>query len=218
MLGIYNYTVILTYVSMLVSILGVSFATSGCFAEGLVCLLVSGLLDTFDGKIASTKKDRTADEKRFGIQIDSLSDLVCFGFLPAMLAYQWVIRSSLSRPIGWITLAVCGLYVLAALIRLAWFNVDEENRQDRMAVPGERELYYGLPVTTSALIIPSAFLISFLLRDGAAGGLIPPCVLFVMAFAFLIPFKLKKPAMFGKLFMAALGLALLVLVLLVLRT
>ena len=189
MLGIYNYTVILTYVSMLVSILGVSFATSGCFAEGLVCLLVSGLLDTFDGKIASTKKDRTPDEKRFGIQIDSLSDLVCFGFLPAMLAYQWVIRSSLSRPIGWITLAVCGLYVLAALIRLA-----------------------------SALIIPSAFLISFLLRDGAAGGLIPPCVLFVMAFAFLIPFKLKKPAMFGKLFMAALGLALLVLVLLVLRT
>lgn len=213
MLGIYNYTVILTYISMLVSLLGISFAAANNFAGGLICLLVSGLLDTFDGKVASTKKDRTPNEKRFGIQIDSLSDLVCFGLLPAALVYQWVNQSSLSRPVVWAVLCVGGLYVLAALIRLAWFNVDEENRQDQSATPGEREIYYGLPVTTSALILPAVFLTSFALREGTMSYLLAPIVLFVMAFAFLIPFKLKKPAMFGKLFMAALGFALLVLLL-----
>lgn len=211
MLGFYNYTVVLTYASMLVSFVGVTFAVSGHFAWGLVCLLVSGLLDTFDGKVASTKKDRTVDQKRFGIQIDSLSDLVCFGFLPAMLVYLHAASSTLARPVVWVILAVCGLYVLAALIRLAWFNVDEEKRQDQSAAPGERELYYGLPVTTSALILPAVFLVAFALGKGTAGYLLPAAVLFVMSFAFLTPFKLKKPAMFGKLFMAALGLALLVL-------
>lgn len=216
MLGIYNYTVILTYVSMLVSLLGVSFVSVGNFAAALVCLLISGLLDTFDGKVASTKKDRTPDEKRFGIQIDSLSDLVCFGFLPTALVCQWANLSDLSRPVVWAVLAVGGLYVLAALVRLAWFNVDEEKRQDQSAAPGERETYYGLPVTTAALILPAVFLVSFALRAGTLCYLLPSMILFLMAFAFLIPFKLKKPAMFGKLFMAALGLALLVLVLVIL--
>ncbi len=53
--------------------------------SALLCLMVSGLLDAFDGRIARTKKNRTEQEKRFGIQIDSLNDVVCFGVLAAFL-------------------------------------------------------------------------------------------------------------------------------------
>ena len=53
----------------------------------VLCLALSGLCDMFDGKIARTKKDRTEIEKRFGIQIDSLCDVVCFGVFPAMICY-----------------------------------------------------------------------------------------------------------------------------------
>ena len=72
MLGVYDYTVILTYISLLVSVGGMFFSVTGHLRLAVLCLAVSGLCDMFDGKIARTKKDRTEDEKRFGIQIDSL--------------------------------------------------------------------------------------------------------------------------------------------------
>ena len=79
MLGVYDYTVILTYISLMVSIGGMLFSLNGDCRMALVCLAISGLCDMFDGKVARTKKDRTEVEKRFGIQIDSLADIVCFG-------------------------------------------------------------------------------------------------------------------------------------------
>ena len=77
-IGFYDYTVILTYVSFASSIYGMICAMTGHFRWAIFCLALSGLCDMFDGKIARRKKDRTEDEKRFGIQIDSLCDVVFF--------------------------------------------------------------------------------------------------------------------------------------------
>lgn len=56
MLGVYDYTVVLTYVSLMVSIGGMMFAVNGHLHLGVMCLAISGLCDMFDGKIARTKK------------------------------------------------------------------------------------------------------------------------------------------------------------------
>ena len=117
MLGFYNYTVVLTYVGMLTGFAGILFAAGGQVSPALLCLLGAGFCDMFDGKIASTRP-RTQQEKRFGIQIDSLSDLVCFGVLPAVIVWCAAGASPLSLCVG-------GGYALCALIRLALFNVDE---------------------------------------------------------------------------------------------
>lgn len=85
MLGIYDYTVVLTYVSLMVSIGGMMLSVNGHLNLAVLCLAISGLCDMFDGKIARTKKDRTEEEKCFGIQIDSLCDIVCFGVGPAII-------------------------------------------------------------------------------------------------------------------------------------
>ena len=77
MLGFYDYTVVLTYISLAVSVFGMTRALEGDFKVAILCLALSGLCDMFDGKIARTKKNRTEDEKKFGIQIDSLCDVVC---------------------------------------------------------------------------------------------------------------------------------------------
>lgn len=87
MLGFYDYTVVLTYISLAVSVFGMTRALEGDFKVAILCLALSGLCDMFDGKIARTKKNRTEDEKKFGIQIDSLCDVVCFGVFPAMICY-----------------------------------------------------------------------------------------------------------------------------------
>ena len=79
MIGFYNYTVILTYMSLISAITGMTFAHAGMFGAAIFCLALSGFFDMFDGKVARRKKDRTDDEKLFGIQLDSLCDVVAFG-------------------------------------------------------------------------------------------------------------------------------------------
>ena len=87
MIGFYDYTVVVTYISLVSSILGMFCAIDGRLTLAVFCLAFSGLCDMFDGKIARTKKNRTDDEKNFGIQIDSLCDVVCFGIFPVMICY-----------------------------------------------------------------------------------------------------------------------------------
>lgn len=194
LLGIYNYTVVLTYFGMLVSFTGITMALQGDIHSAMICLAISGVCDMFDGRIASTKKDRTLWERRFGIQIDSLSDLICFGALPAVIVYI------LSDGSGG-SFYFSGLYLLCALIRLAWFNVDEEERQ--AVSDGAREVYYGLPVTMAALILPALVGLCRLCRWPLE--ILGPLALLVMGGAFLIPFRLKKPALPGKIGMLLCG-------------
>lgn len=193
MLGYYNYTVILTYLGLLAGFSGVLAALNGQLKNALICLMISGFCDMFDGKIASTM-ERTKEERRFGIQIDSLCDLVCFGVLPAIIVYQ---KFGNSRLVAFAS----AFYLLCALIRLAWFNVDEEERQSREV--RSREEYLGLPVTSAALILPCLMGIGH--RQHWPLSMIGPLALFIMGTAFLTPFRVKKPASPGKVGMMLLG-------------
>lgn len=194
MIGFYNYTVVLTYIGTMFGFLGLQYIILGQLKQALLCLMAAGFCDMFDGKIASTRK-RTRQEKRFGIQIDSLSDLVCFGVLPAQIGFHCAQQKTAG-------LLISIAYLLCALIRLAWFNVDEEERQTHSKEP--REYYLGLPVTASALILP--------LFIGCGGLLYMPfseashLLLLLISIGFLTPFQLRKPRGTGILVLMILGL------------
>lgn len=109
--------------SLLSSIAGMMFTVNGYFKTALACLAFSGLCDMFDGKVARRKKDRTEDEKNFGIQIDSLCDVICFGAFPVLLAYRMGVNS------------IPGIFILMwygmnGVVRLGFFNVMETKRQE----------------------------------------------------------------------------------------
>ena len=189
MIGFYSYTVILTYVGFVCGSLGLYFAASASpenngTGAAILMLLLAGFCDMFDGKVAKTKKDRTPQECRFGIQIDSLSDMVCFGLLPPMIAFSAGLRSA-------VHIAVFTCFSLAALIRLAYFNVTEEDRQQ--VTTERRKLYEGLPVTSTALIIPLLF--CFRNDLGEHFSLVGGIVYGLIAVAFITKFHLKKPGM-----------------------
>lgn len=185
--GYYNYTVVLTYLGMLAGFTGIILVGEGSYRQAALCLMAAGVCDMFDGTIAATRQ-RDEREKRFGIQIDSLSDLVCFGILPALFTYRVSGGSYLAFWMG-------SLYVLCVLIRLAYFNVLEEERQQKEA--GRREWYLGLPVTSAALALPALFLAGGGMASRA--GVLFPALLAVMAAAFLLPIKVKKPYLAGKI-------------------
>lgn len=211
LLGVYNYTVVLTYIGMLVSFAGIHFVfsnTDRSFILALLCLMIAGVMDMFDGKVASTKKDRTHEEKLFGIQIDSMADIISYGVFPSLLVYKLAIgdvQYPVEHPMqARCVICICAFYLLCALIRLSYFNVDEMERQEKTTE--SRHEYRGLPVTSVALILPAVFIISYFL--GNARPPIQPCsiLLMVMGIMFISPFKMPKPALVGKIVMIIIGL------------
>lgn len=193
LLGYYNYTVVLTYLGMLAAFVGVIKAIDGDFQLGIVCLMIAGVCDMFDGLVAGTKK-RDRMEKNFGIQIDSLSDLISFGVFPAVFVYLITEKTVLSS-------FIASAYLLAALIRLAYFNVLEEERQKQTTE--KRTSYLGLPVTTIAITLPAVYLIfeqfykNYVLFTG---------ILAISAIFFLLPKEIKKPNSVGKIGLVLVGI------------
>lgn len=181
MIGVYDYTVIATYAALIISIQGIFASAAGRPEVGLLCLMICGMIDTFDGRIARSKKDRTEEGKLFGIQIDSLNDLVCFGVLPVSIGFSLGMTGGASR-------MILSLFALAALIRLAYFNVLEEKRQRETTA--ERISYMGLPVTTVSVVMPFFFLLSEYL--GISHTPVFTVVLLVLAVAFITPLKVRK--------------------------
>jgi CDP-diacylglycerol--serine O-phosphatidyltransferase len=193
-LGYYNYTVILTYIGMLFAFAGILMSFAGNYLDSVILLMAAGICDMFDGSIASTRT-RTDAEKRFGIQIDSLSDLISFGVMPAIFVFMITGRTLVAA-------FVSALYTLAALIRLAYFNVSEEDRQK--ATTEKRKYYNGVPVTTIAVLLPLAYLVQnkFGIR-GTAGYVL---MLVVVGIGFISPVEIRKPNIVGKICLIIVGL------------
>lgn len=218
MIGYYNYTVILTYLSLLSGGLGIMVSLNGPGHPylGIFCLLFCGLCDSFDGKVARTKKNRSPQEQKFGIQIDSLSDLVAFGVLPACIGNAMMRVSSVLPdvpelknhggvpfPVAVVLWGILVLYILATMIRLAHFNVMEEERQE--TEEGTRKYYTGLPVTSSALIFPTVMLLQYLIP--ADISVVYFIAMIVTGFMFLGKFQIRKPGMKGIMFLIGIGAA-----------
>lgn len=210
MIGFFDYTVWLTYASLLSAIVGIFVGLSGHGHPFIAtfCLLFSGLCDAFDGKVARTKPNRTKMERNYGIQIDSLADLVAFGVLPACIgaailrAYRQARPASLAACLPYpVCIAIACIYVLAALVRLAYFNVTEEENQANGQMV--RKVYTGLPVTSSALIFPTFLLIDYLVPVDLAIGYF--AIMLLTAFLFVSKISVRKPGFKGLMIMVAFG-------------
>lgn len=181
MIGFYNVSVILTYLGVVSAVWGMTAAVHGNFKVALFCLMLSGLTDMYDGTIARKIK-RSEDAKKFGIEIDSLCDLICFGAFPVVIGF------SLGMDFWYARIAYI-LYLLGAVIRLAYFNVTEEQRQASTAA--RRKHYQGLPVTSVALILPIVYQIRRFYPEQFP--YIYVLTIFIIALLFVIDFKVFKP-------------------------
>ena len=194
-LGYWDYTVVLTYLGMVFAFIGILEVLNLKFANSLVLLLLAGLCDMFDGAVASTKQ-RDVYARHFGVQIDSLSDLISFGVLPALFVYM---HSGKNFYVGILS---C-VYLLSALVRLAYYNVQEIDRQSKTDDP--RETLTGVPVTTVAPLLPLIYLIYSLLgKESEYNFIIITCVL---AVGFVCTHEFKKPRLAGKIVVIFISLA-----------
>ena len=139
-------SVLITYLGIIFAALSMSFAfTKIAFSDvpylrySLIFLMLSGICDMFDGKVARMCK-RSEEEKEFGIQIDSLADTINYVALPV------VIMLSLGMNAIW-DFAIYTIFIVCGVSRLAFFNVNA-------SLDNPVKYYSGLPVTSTAITYP----------------------------------------------------------------
>jgi CDP-diacylglycerol--serine O-phosphatidyltransferase len=96
---------------------GASEITPKLLTQACIVIIFGTVFDALDGRVARLTRRFT----EFGVQLDSLADLISFGVAPAILAYVWVLK-----PLGTLGIIVAFWYVLCASFRLARFNVDTQ--------------------------------------------------------------------------------------------
>lgn len=116
-------------------------AIQGRYEAAAIAILISGVFDGVDGRIARF----TRTTSHFGIEYDSLSDLIAFGLAPAILVFQWALG-----PFGRLGWLAGFMYVICGALRLARFNVQKSSE--------DPNYFRGLPVPAAACLIASLIL------------------------------------------------------------
>lgn len=189
LIGFYDYTVILTYIGLASSVLGIFYAVKSRFILAIAYMGISLFCDTFDGLVARHKSNRTEKEMLFGIQIDSLCDIVSFGVFPVVLFYNCGVNTKAD-------FFIIILYCLCCVIRLGYFNVLAMDDSQ------EKGVYHGLPVVTMAIFIPLAFLMRKLWITAKAFVWLLRGMMLIFSMLYVWNFEFRKPKllMLGMIF------------------
>jgi CDP-diacylglycerol---serine O-phosphatidyltransferase len=143
-LGYLNIPNLMTLTGLTAALLACLLSRKGELGPALVCLMAAGIFDLFDGVVARKMK-QSKDRAMFGAQIDTISDMACFGMIPAIIA----MNAGLSTTLDFILQA---FYACCAAVRLGYFNVHG------MLSEKKNKYFTGLPVTYAALIFPIVFI------------------------------------------------------------
>lgn len=176
-IGKWNKSVILSYVGVIFACFGIYLAISGYSNFACICLICAGICDMLDGAVARSIR-RSEEEKQFGIELDSLADMVDFIALPIVIILAN--NQNSFSVLASFALAICGI------ARLAHFNI--------LAKPKTKKIshYQGLPVTFSALIFPVAFILAKLFYQEQTNFVLPITACLV-AFFNILNIKVPKP-------------------------
>lgn len=157
---------LLTYLSVASGAYAVA-AVQGPESRALVglCIGVSAIADAFDGRFARLFP-RSTDEQRFGGQIDSLADAVAFGVVPPVCLFR--LASPPAGPLRWAWLAAALFYALAAVTRLAYFNLSLDDDEGKTGFVGVPTTLMGLFWTLFLLLPPSPLAAASCLAGGGA--------------------------------------------------
>lgn len=130
-----------TVLAICAGLSGIRLAFEGRFEIAVIMVLIAAFLDGIDGRLARALKATS----KFGVQMDSLADIVNFGVAPALVLYFYLLH--FAKPFGWIAALV---YAVACCLRLARFNVMAED-QSRPA--WQSEYFVGVPAPAGAGLV-----------------------------------------------------------------
>lgn len=168
-----------TLMNLFSGFLAIISISDGDFVRGAWLIALAGLFDVFDGLMARLA-DATSD---FGIELDSICDMVSFGVAPGFLIYTWSLHE-----LGFVGIIISALPPLCGAVRLARFNVNAR-------LEPTKDFFIGLPIPAQAIML-GAFFLTFrdslelfsFLENGVNSALIPFTVVISFLMVSTLPF------------------------------
>ncbi len=156
--GIYLLPNLFTTAGLFAGFYAIVSAMSNQFEHAAIAIFVAMIMDGIDGRVARL----TNTQSEFGVQYDSLSDMVCFGLAPSLVVFEWSLRSMIEHGWLWSKLAwlAAFVYTAGAALRLARFNAQ--------VATADKEYFQGLPSPSAAAVL--AGLVWFSEDNGLSGS------------------------------------------------
>ena len=200
--GIYILPNLFTTTNMFLGFLAIVHTLNHKFEAAAVAIIVAGVFDMLDGKIARA----TNTTSKFGIEYDSLADLISFGVAPALLIYTWSLM-----PLGRVGWLAAFLYMVCGALRLARFNTQTGKVSS--------DMFVGLPIPGGAGMASTTVLFCYRMGiQDTANAFIILVMLYSLSFLMVSTVKyhsFKKPELFNKINFNVFVLIILILVLII---
>lgn len=142
--GVYLLPSLVTTIGLFAGFFSIVSSVNEDYRMAAIAILVANVCDIVDGRIARLTRTST----RFGVEYDSLSDVIAFGVAPGLLVYCWALRPW--GAVGWLA---ASMFVACGALRLARFNAQYDN--------AEKRHFLGLPIPAAAEVIASLVLLYF---------------------------------------------------------
>lgn len=175
-IGQYRFCDLVTMCGTLSAVIGIILAIYGYETLPFILLFLCSIFDSIDGLFARRRKN-TDFEKTYGVELDSLSDIIAFGVFPIVLALNTVDSCFIY--------IVAPIYGLCGLIRLAYFNTLNITKTNEVGY------FRGVPITTVAFIYPLVYLFNLISSDIYIVASI--LTLIILGILFILNIKVKKP-------------------------
>ena len=197
--GIYILPNLFTTLNIFCGFYSVIAAVNGAINAAAIAILVAVIFDALDGKIARA----TQTTSRFGVEYDSLADLISFGLAPGLMAYLWVLK-----PLGRLGWLAAFLFMVCGALRLARFNTQVDSVKS--------DYFVGLPIPAAAGMIAATVLLHHRLGIGSgANKILILMLIYILSFFMVSSIKFhsfKKPELFKKMNFNVLVAAILIMI------
>ena len=184
--GIYILPNLFTTMNIFCGFYAVIAAVNGATNAAAIAILVAAIFDALDGKIARA----THTTSRFGVEYDSLADLISFGLAPGLMIYLWALK-----PLGRLGWLAAFLFMVCGALRLARFNTQVDSVKS--------DYFVGLPIPAAACMLAATVMLHHRLGIGtSANKILILMLIYVLSFLMVSSIKFysfKKPELFKKM-------------------
>lgn len=171
---------ILTYVGLILAVLGMQLCFVGNIDLAVMCLLIAGICDGFDGAFA--RKLRKDGDPNFGVELDSLVDIISSGVFPVVICISMGFNNILD-------LVIYSIFLVCGVGRLAYYNITSKENSG---------YFTGVPITVSTILLPLIYVITK--KEIVFVG-----SLLALSVAYISNFKIKKLNLKSKIALSVVG-------------
>ncbi len=180
-IGYYNLANLVTLVGLACALLACFMVSRGQYIFAMLSYGIAALCDAMDGRIARATTTMTKRERFYGVQLDSLCDIISFGAVPCFMAYMLGYN-------GVIDIVIFMLFVVCGVTRLANFNTESAVDTADM----KPKFFTGMPIPFSQIIFPLLLIVHVLV--GSPVYWLFRIVYLLIGLAFVLRFRMPKPS------------------------